>query len=152
MGEYGVKEFGNKKTEQMFLALPEKAMRRSVRKATNAVNAVVRKELRKEMPQDTGDSKKAVASKTSTSKDKQRISGIVGEDRRKVIDGEKPARRFHLIENGYIARDGSFVPGQFPLLRAWNNTKSQREAAYGSKLMQEVEKETAKLGAKGNER
>ena len=147
--EFSIKHFGNKADQRMFALLPDKVARRVVRKAVNAAAAPVRSALRKNMPKDTGSAKSTVSSKTVTSKDKTNIQALIGWDRKKEKDGKRGGRYAHLIENGFIARDGTLVAGKFPLRRAEQSTKSQSQSKFGTKMGAEIAKEAAKLGAKG---
>lgn len=143
------KLFGNDKTQWMFHNLPDKVQRRVIRKAVNAAATPVVKQLRRNLPKDTGALKRAVSKKVITTKDKTLITGLVGWDRKKEYAGKKGSRYAHLVENGYISRDGKFVPGKYPLRKAFESTKTMREAQFGRKLGMEIEKEANKMGAKG---
>lgn len=143
------KLFGNKETQWMFHNLPDKVQRRVIRKAVNAAATPVTKQLRRNLPKDTGALKRAVAKKTITNHDKTLITGLVGVNRKKEYAGKKGGRYFHLVENGHITADGKFVPGKWALKRAFESTKSQREKQFGTKMGKEIEKEAKKMGAKG---
>ena len=142
--EFSIKHIGNKQTQRMFAKLPEKVARKPVRKAVNAASQVTLKKFRQNLPKDTGDTKRSAAKKIVTSKDKLVITGIIGSDRKK----DKGGRILHLIENGYIRKDGVFVPGKHPLKRAKESTKTERAKAFGTKLGNEIDKEAIKLGRK----
>ena len=140
---FSVRINGNKITQKLFAKLPDKVARKVVRKAINAASQKVVSAVRKSVPVEEGNLQLSIAKKTITYKQEEVIVGIVGSDKAK-----EGARYLHLIENGHLTIDGKFIPGKFPLRKAFDATAAARAEAFGKKLGKEVEKEAKKLGAK----
>jgi hypothetical protein len=137
---------GFKALKRKLDALPKRGARRANRKATRAGTNVILKAIRKATPVDTGLLRKAQAAKIIARRDS--AAGIVGADIDKLLagaaTGDRPSNIDWLVENGHTDARGFFVPPSGYMRRAAAAAMPAAEAAYRSKLAQEIEREADK--------
>lgn len=119
--------------------LPTKVSRKVSRNAVNAGATPILQAARSEAPVVTGNLKQSLGKKTK----------VYGETAVALV-GPRISGRFkgyhgHLIHNGHIAADGSFVPGNPFLRRAHDNAAAPAQSAMISKLSAGIESEAKKL-------
>lgn len=99
--------------------------RRAVRKAVN----VLRKAAKDECPVDDGTLRAAQIAVVKVRRDF--VSGQVGADgTAKGPNGEEPFRYDHLVHDGFQMEDGTTVPGNPYLQRAFDNSIEEAQATY----------------------
>jgi HK97 gp10 family phage protein len=102
---------GAEKLQKKLDQLAKKDARKALRAATRAGTAALLKGVKREVPVDEGDLKRAQTSKVTGRG--SNLNGIVGADVAKLKDGEskgRPSNIDHLVEFGHVATDGTFVP------------------------------------------
>lgn len=128
--------------------LERKGAKRAMRKATRAGTAVLLKAVKKATPKDEG-----VLRKMQTSKVYGRglsMAGIVGADVAKLQAAEsdprnpRPSNIDHLVEEGHVAPDGTFVPPTGYMRRAADSAMPAAAAKYTQVLAAEIEREASK--------
>lgn len=133
--------------EGLSASIERGGLRRTLRKASTPVART----LRKNMPVRTGASKRSVATKVKVHKGLSGY-GVVGvasgkkfPDPRRKAGVHMPSKIFHLIERGHRTRGGrGYVPGKFPLRRAWDANKSRAEEIMRRDLERDIRLEWAR--------
>ncbi len=130
----------------------ERKVRAVQRQVINFAMTPTLKTAKANAPEDSGALKFALEKKVGTTKDKQRVYGIVGVDSKKSVIHEgkvrRPSKYIHLVENGFVARDGRYIPGKHLLKKAQTSTIAEMASRYEQKLKQAVDKQLDKARAK----
>ncbi|MEM8783070.1 MAG: HK97 gp10 family phage protein [Planctomycetota bacterium] len=121
-----------------FGRLPTKVAGRVSRRAVSAGLTPVLREARREVPVDTGVLLGSLGRKTKAYGDLS--IGLAGPR----IRGKHRGYHGHLVHDGYVAADGTFVPGNPFLERANQAAESQAQAAMTKKLADGIEKEASR--------
>jgi len=122
MAKSGAQFLGGKELERMFKTLGDRVQRKVARQAVSAAATPIVNADQENAPEESGALKLALkgGKKIKTYKDSGTVVAIIGAraDVQTEVDGKlrKPSKYSHLAENGHIAADGTFVPGQ-PFLR-----------------------------------
>lgn len=140
---------GDKRLIATFRKLPERVGRSAVRKAVNFGATPIVQAARKRIPRESGLSRKALNKRVKTYPANQGVVAIIGvrRDEGGTYKGRRRVPQFyqHLIHDGHIARDGTFVPGSKYLDKAYNAALSTAQKRMEQRLSQEIIKEAAKL-------
>ncbi|MEM1027518.1 MAG: HK97 gp10 family phage protein [Planctomycetota bacterium] len=123
-----------------FKTLATDAADRIVRKGVNAGGDEVLLAAQIEVPVDEGDLEESLGKKTKVYKDTGTGVSVIGSRR----GGDFKGYHHHLVHNGHIAADGSFVPGNPYLKRARDRADSRAKAAMASTVNAELQKEAAR--------
>jgi HK97 gp10 family phage protein len=116
-----------------------------LRKSARAGIAPVAKAERAECPEDKGNLERALDKKIGGKG--FRISAIAGADINYVgDDGAKPGHYDHLVIRGHVAEDGTVIPPNDFISRAYEQSKAEAEARYTAKLKDEIEKLATQQG------
>jgi HK97 gp10 family phage protein len=142
---------GDKALAKTLKRLGVRVQRRVMRQAVNAATTPIVKAARSRAPKRSGLLKKSLGKKVRTYAEKMTVVGIVG-PRTNVVgehEGKKvrPALYSHLVERGFIAADGSFVPPQPFLEPAMAEAEGQAVDIMREKLAAGVVKEAQKGAA-----
>lgn len=136
---------GGKELQKKLATLGERVQRKVTRQAINAAANPVLKSARGKAKKQSGLLKKSLGKKIVTSKDKTRVTAIIGA--RKQVQGEykgklrKPSRYSHLVEKGFINEHGEHVPPQPFLDPAARESESQAMSIMQNKLADGVIRE-----------
>ena len=120
--------------------MPDRISRRVRKKALNFAATPITRAIRQETPRGpTGNLRKSVGKNVKT----------YGEDFGLAIIGPRISGGYrgfhgHLVHDGHVARDGSFVPGNPFLKRGAQRGRSEALARLQAKLAEGIEKEAKK--------
>lgn len=136
---------GDKKLMKMLRDLPQAVDNKVNRRAVNKAATPILQETRAQVPVDDGDLRRAQIKKITSRKGQ--CDGIVGSDKDYVGEkGEQPYRYDHLVHDGHHDPDGTVVPPNPYLQRAWDNSIGDALDVYESELAGGIESEAEKLG------
>ena len=126
---------GDKQLVRKLQKLAAKTAKGIEKKVLRAGAAAIKKSVKRHVPVDQGHLKKAIDFKLTG-----KGGAVVGANADYFADGERPANYVHLVEYGFMAEDGSVVPGQHPIERG--SAAAQHEAAdkMTAKLKSELHK------------
>jgi HK97 gp10 family phage protein len=139
---------GAKELERALKTLGERTQRKVVRQAVNAAATPMLKAARAGVEVESGLLKESLTKKVKTYTESGTIVAIIGPDTQTKgeFNGEPrwPAKYAHLVENGHLTPDGTFVPPH-PFLRpAYDSTEGQALDVMKTKLGKGIEREAAK--------
>lgn len=136
-------EFNDAEVKQLmrdYHRLGEKVRTTVARRAVNAGATPILREARQEVPVDEGELKRSLGKRTRAYKQNATAVAVVGAR----ITGKSRGFHAHLVHDGHVAADGSFVPGNPFLKRAQMQAEQQAVNRMQSKLSQEIEKESSR--------
>jgi HK97 gp10 family phage protein len=119
--------------------LESRGAARAARRGINAGAQVAVKAIREAAPRDTGRLAKSIGKKVDRTKDRKSYYARIGPRK-----GTEAARYAHLAHNGFIAADGSYVPGtpfiEQPLETEDGRIKKAMADKLGQAIIQEAQK------------
>jgi HK97 gp10 family phage protein len=143
---------GDKELARALRKLGGKVERKYTRQAVNVAATPILKDARRKVPEQTGTLKLSLGKRVRTYKRSGTVMALVGP--KTNVEAEfkgrvrKPKFYAHLVENGHIASDGSFVPAQ-PFLRpAFDENVDKSRQIVAKKLAAGVLKEWRKEAPK----
>lgn len=142
----GIQIVGSRRLMATFREFPRRVQKTAVRRAVNFGATPIVRAARKLAPKESGLTKKAMNKRVVTYQDT--VIAVIGV--RKDDAGEYHGRRRvpnnyqHLIHDGHVARDGSFVPGTKYLKRAWEQGLPEAQLRMRQRLAEEIRKQAAK--------
>jgi len=120
--------------------LDEAVRGKAARVAVNAGATPILRQARVETPVDSGNLKRSLAKRTRIYRKDQTAVAVVGAR----IKGKYLGYHAHLVHDGHVASDGSFVPGNPFLRRARESAEQAAIDAMHDKLQQRIDQEAAK--------
>ncbi|MEM6560039.1 MAG: HK97-gp10 family putative phage morphogenesis protein [Planctomycetota bacterium] len=155
MAKQGLHLQGDRALQKALRKLGDKAARKVSRSAVSAAATPVAKAARRNAPKESGLLRKSIGRRVRTYTERGTVIALVGPRRNfsGEHEGERrvPANYAHLVENGHLAPDGSFVPPK-PFLRpALDASKGEAMNKLRQKTAEGIERE-AKKASKGGGR
>lgn len=140
-----LKLVGDKKLVKKFENLKRRAKKTVFRAATRSGVSVLRKQIKKDAPKDTGQLKRSVHARVKTYPSKGVYIGVAGikKDSKSKDTGRNPANYLHLVEEGY-SKPGGRVEGTHFMRKAFNKSKSAAESTFKKKAAEAIEREFKK--------
>ena len=136
--------------EQLPAKLQARVVKPALRRAARPIIRAARSNLVANRSVETGGLRKSIGVKLKQYKARGVTVAIIGARRGVTKTGGEPANYAHLVELGHRnARNGQEIPAK-PFLRpALESTKSASVNEFRARLGRQIEKEAAKLAAKG---
>jgi hypothetical protein len=132
--------FDEKKLMALFGSLPDKVANKVARRAVNAGVTVVSRAIRNETPVQEGTLKKSIGNKVKQyGRHRDRTVAIIGPR----ISGGHRGFHGHLVHNGHVAVDGSFVAGNPFVRRTMDAVGELAQARLREQLAGGIEREAA---------
>ena len=111
------------------------------RRAVNAGGTVMLRAARQEAPVGpTGNLRASMGNRTRNYKESSTAVAVIGAR----ISGAKRGFHAHLVHDGHIAQDGSYVPGNPFMDRAARRSERDAYKRMGDKLADDIRKEAGK--------
>ncbi len=134
---------GDKKLVKKFENLKKRAKKTAFRAATRAGGSVLRKQLKKDAPKDTGQLKRSVHVRVKTYPAKGVYVAVAGikKDAKNKDTGRNPANYLHLIELGQV---GGKVEGTHFMKKASAKSEKAAENTFKKKAAEAIEREFKK--------
>lgn len=141
---------GDRATQAKLKRLGFKTARKANRQGVRVGITPIAKAVRRNVPVDEADLKKATASKVVGKS--LNVIGIVGADAnyRAAVEGGRladekiPANYDHNVNDGHVNPDGTFTPGVGYIQKSEREAAPQAQARYIEKAVQIIEKDATK--------
>lgn len=149
---------GAKELERKLLSLERKSARKVLTSAVRGASAEPRKDVRRNVPVESGALKKSIVNKVKRYRRGAFVLGVIGarSDRTTTFRGRerRPSKYFHLIEDG--VRPHTIAGTKFGTVRhpgfrgrntarkAFDRTRKKAESVFGLKFGKAFEREAAK--------
>lgn len=134
---------GLKETFKRFEKLTSRKQKATLRKLVRAGASVVNKDIKKNLPTESGLLKKSFTIHVKAYRGS--IIAWIGPNPKVsgTFEGIKrvPAKYAHLVENGYTTRSGKMVPGTHTMAKATERNRQAVIDAIAKKFVDSVEKE-----------